>query len=111
MALTSTLLSNVPASIYTSVGSSVVTAMYICNSGNLALHFSIYAVPSGNTASVNNAIYYQTPLTNNDTYVIDSEKLMLENGDSIQAGLTLPANVDIGNAWVRVVATVSSIGI
>jgi hypothetical protein len=109
MALTSTLLSNVPTPIYTSVGSSVVTAMYLCNSGNLAVHFTLYAVPNGNSASVNNAIYYEAPLTVHDTYVVDTEKLMLENGDSLQANLTLPANVSLAN--VRVVATVSSIGI
>jgi hypothetical protein len=106
MALRSTLLTNVPASIFTSIGSSAITAMYFCNSGNVAVHVSVYAVPNGNIAGVSNAIYYEIPLAVNDTYVIDSEKLILDTGDSIQANILTP---NVGT--VRVVATVSSIGV
>jgi hypothetical protein len=106
MALKSTLLTNVPASIFTSINSSAITAVYFCNSGNVAVYVTVYAVPSGNVASNDNTIYYEIPLAVHDTYVMDSEKLILETGDSLQANI-LTSN--IGN--VRVVATVSSIGI
>lgn len=106
MALQSTLLSNVAANIFTSNGSSVVTAMYICNTGNSSVHFSIYAVPVGLTAGANTAIYYRVPLTSHDTYVIDTERMMFENGDELYA------NISEGpDANISVVATVSSIGI
>ena len=105
MALTSTVLSTNTQSIYTSVGNNAVTTMYLCNTGNVTAHFSVYAVPSGNSASNDNAIYYRVPLTSQDTYVIDNEKLILGNGDSIYA------NIVVSGANIQVVATVSTIGI
>ena len=104
MALTSTQLSIAPVSIFTSSGSNAITAVYLCNSGTQAVSFTIYAVPNGGSASALNAIYYSVPLTINDTYIIDTEKIILENGDALFANLNLAS----GGA-VRVVATVSSI--
>lgn len=106
MALTNTSISNVPASIFTSVGSNAVTVLYICNSGSLPVHFNIYAVPNGGTPNSTNTIYFSIPLTINDTYVIDTEKLILENGDALYANIDLAPNVT-----VRVVSTVSTIGV
>lgn len=106
MAIASTLLSNVVTGVYTSVGSSIVTAMYFCNSGNVAVHLTVYAVPSGSSASDQNTIYYEIPLAVHDTYVIDSEKLALDNGDSIQANLLI-----YNSSNVKVVATVSTVGV
>lgn len=106
MALTSSTISNTATSIFTSVGSSVVTAAYFCNSGSFPVLLTVHAVPSGNSATVDNAIYYQIPLTINDTYVLDSEKLVLDDGDSLHAVINLTANAN-----VRVVATVSTIGV
>lgn len=106
MALTSSTISNTATSIFTSVGSSVVTAAYFCNSGSLPVLLTVHAVPSGNTATVDNAIYYQIPLTINDTYVLDTEKIVLEDGDSLHAAINISSNAN-----VRVVATVSTIGV
>lgn len=106
MALQSKLLSNIAANIFTSNGSSVVTAMYICNTGNVSVHFNIFAVPAGLAASANTAIYYRVPLTSHDTYIIDTEKLMFEHGDELYANVI--ENMD---ANISVVATVSSIGV
>jgi len=110
MALLSTVLTANISSIYTSNGNSVVTTMYFCNTSNITAEFSLYAVPSGANAGISNAIYYMVPLTSHDTYVIDTERLMFENGDGIFANLTLDANVD-ANLSPTVVATITSIGI
>lgn len=104
MALKSTTISNTPASIFTSIGSSVITVMYLCNSGSLPVLATVYAVPSGNVAGQDNAIYYKIPLTVNDTYVIDTEKIVLGDGDAIYANINLESNAN-----VQVVATVSTI--
>lgn len=104
MALLSTQLTNTTTSIFTSSGTNAITAIYVCNSGSQAVHVTIYAVANGDTPSALNAIYYGIPLTINDTYVIDTEKIILENGDSLHA------NLDVASSGsVRVVATVSSI--
>ena len=87
MALTSTVLGTTAKSIHTSSGNTVVTTMYLCNTGNVAVQFNIYAVPAGYAVTDSKLIYFQVPLTPHDTYVIDAEKLMLEHNDAIYANL------------------------
>ena len=60
-----------------------VTAMYITNKSATAGNVDIYVVPSGETVSENFKIYNNLQIPAEDTYVIDSEKLILENGDKI----------------------------
>lgn len=105
MALASVILSNITNPLFTSVGTHAITVIYICNSGSVAVPFNIYAVPNGSAPSGNNIIYSAVPLTVNDTYVIDTEKLILNNGDSIHANLAVPAMT----LTTRVVATISTI--
>jgi hypothetical protein len=90
MAFTSTVLSVSPQSIFTSVGNNAITTTYICNTGNIEVQFSIYAIPAGTAVTANRLIYYKVPLTPYDTYVIDSEKLILEAGDSLYAEIFDP---------------------
>jgi len=111
MALTSTVLTVTAASIFTSSGNSVVTAMYLCNTSEIVAQFCIYAVPSGGSANLTNAIYYQVPLTPYDTYVIDSEKLMLEDGDTLYANVFSITGTISSELMPAVAVTVSSIGI
>ena len=60
-----------------------VTAMYITNKSSTAGNVDIYVVPSGDTVGENFKIYNNLQIPAEDTYVIDSEKLILENGDKI----------------------------
>ena len=91
MALTSTLLATSANAVYTSSANSAITTMYVCNTGNIAVQFNLHAVPAGGSADVTNVIYYQVPLAARDTYVIDSEKLVLGPGDAIYGSVTDPA--------------------
>lgn len=108
MPFRSTTLTNIAAPIFTSIGtSSAITVIYICNAGPNTVLFNLYAVGFGNVASYDNVIYHSVPLTSNDTYVLDTEKLIVEVGDSIWANLTVP----LMSANIRVIGTVSSIEI
>jgi len=107
MALYSTVLTNTAANIFVSNCQNIVTTMYFCNAGNVTAYINVYAVPAGMTPSSNNAIYYTIPLCHHDTYVIENEKLALEHNDAICANITSP----VIDANVKVVATVSSIGV
>ena len=90
MAFTSTILDVSPKSIFTSNGNSAITTMYICNTGNIEVQFNLYAIPAGSFVDDSRVIYYRVPLTSHDTYVIDSEKLILESGDSLYADILDP---------------------
>ena len=106
MAITSTLVSNTAPSIYTSVGSNAVTTMYFCNTSQKVIHLTVHLVPKTFNPTNNNIIYYQVPIAIKDTYVVDMEKLILEDGDRICANIEI--DYDPGNA---IVASVSTIGI
>lgn len=106
MAITSTSLNNTTASIFTSDGSNAVTTMYFCNTGQQIAYVTVHMVPKTFSPGPNNIIYYELPIAVKDTYVLDTEKLILEDGDIIYA--VLGVNYHASNT--AVIATVSTIG-
>lgn len=109
MTLKSTVVSDTPTLIYRSTGCSAVTTIYICNASSATVHFNIYAVPTPDSPGTTNLIYHQIPLHCNDTYVMDTEKLVLENLDALYAVVLVPPGEIIAN--LSVIATVSAIGV
>lgn len=104
MAITSKALDVTATTIYTSSGTDgdAVTTMYFCNRDSTTRTFSLYLVPSGGSANVNNIAYSNKTLTAGDTYIVDWEKLVLSTGDMIQA---------TSNTANAIVASVSTIGL
>ena len=68
---------------FAATADTAVTAMYITNKSSADGNVDIYVVPSGDTVGENYKIYNNLLIPAEDTYVIDSEKLILENGDKI----------------------------
>jgi hypothetical protein len=100
MAITSYALTTTPTAIFTSSGTSVITAMYYCNiDPSTANAFSVWLVQNGGVHSNTNVIYNNVAVVAKDTYVVDREKIVLENGDSIYA---------YGNVNNVISATISS---
>lgn len=86
MSLTSSLLTTSIANVYVSTGNSAVTTMYFTNYSDSAnAMFTLYAVSSGQSASNTNKIYSNLLVEPGDTYVIDSERLLLGGSDSLQS--------------------------
>jgi ribosome-binding ATPase YchF (GTP1/OBG family) len=103
MAISNTSLTTAIANVYVSSGNSVVSVMYFCNTNSTAKNISVYAVPSGTTTvDANVQIYKDVQIAAGDTFVVDMEKLVLANGDMIQANTS---------ANLSVTATVSYVGI
>lgn len=104
MAITSIALDVTATTLYTSSGANgdAVTTMYFCNRDSSTRTFSLHLVPAGNSANVNNIAYSNKTITAGDTYIIDWEKLVLSNGDMIQA---------VSNTANAIVASVSTIGL
>ena len=104
MSVISSSLTLAQSNIYVSSGSSVVSAMYFCNSNAAAANLNVWVVSAGSvaggTSSAANLIYREIQLTAADTYVVDMEKLVLANGDYI-----------VANAGGTVSATLSYVGI
>jgi hypothetical protein len=102
MALINTGLSSTIANVYASSGNSVVSVAYFCNFDSSARTFNLYAVQAGGTAGTSNQIYRNVQIAAGDTFVIDMEKLVLANNETLQA------NISSGTS---VTATVSYVGI
>ena len=62
----------------------------------------VWVVPSGGSANDGTIIYKDLGIQTTDTYIIDLEKLLLDNGDAIFA---------IADSASAVTATISHIGV
>ena len=88
---------------YTSVGDTAVTVMYLTNITASGVAVEVYVVPSADTAAFEASptagykIYNALTISANDTYVMDTEKLILATGDKIYvtAGSSSAINVTI----------------
>jgi hypothetical protein len=94
MAIQNTTLTTSTASIVDSTGERAVTAIYFYNSDSSAVTIDLYAVPDGDTAGNGNKIYGNLTIEPTDTYIIDTEKLIFADGDSLHASANV-ANVVI----------------
>ena len=98
-----TLTTGAAASVYTSSGSSAITTMYLCNRTASPVTVNLFVVASGGVASqANNMIYSNLVIASNDTYVMEWERILLTNGDSVQANASAASSI---------VSTVSYTGI
>jgi hypothetical protein len=96
MSITNTALSNGAAtSVYTSSGNSVVSTMHICNFTNAAQSVNVYIVPGGTIANTTNIIYSNVSVAAYNTLVVDKEKFVLANGDSLQANCNSASSVSV----------------
>ena len=104
MAIKSTrLISTNIEEVFSAVGQQAVTVIYICNTSGSTVSVNVYLVSDGSTfGGEENQIYSQLEITANDTYVISTEKLILDDLDQIEV------QANVGNA---ITVTVSSFAI
>ena len=102
MATARASLTTSAANVHVASGNTAVTTMYICNYSAGSATFSMFIFPSAGTAGSSNQIYSTVTVAASDTYVIDMERLILGNGDMIQA------NANVNSALTM---TVSYIGV
>lgn len=88
--------------LYTSSGTTTTTAVYFMNNHTSTVTLQIHVVLSSGSAADSNKIIKDLELAASDTYVLDTERLVLGDGDSIQA------TADVGSV---VYTTVSYIGV
>jgi len=93
---------NTTTAALTASGDIAVTVIYITNKTVSDGTVNVYIVPSGDTVSNDYKIYNNLLIRAEDTYIIDSEKLILGLGDKlyIEADATSKFN-----------ATISTIGL
>lgn len=89
MALISTKLTSTTANILYGTASvnKAVTCIYFCNTTANTVAINLFAVPVG-SAVANCVVYNNLSIAGSDTAIIDMEKIILGDGDSIQANCT-----------------------
>lgn len=103
MALTSNQLSSGNTQIFSATGDQAITTIIFCNTDLVSTALiNVYAVGNGNVVSTGTQILKNLTLPPTETFVLDSEKFILGNGDALYA------QSNINNV---VCATVSSVSI
>ena len=88
--------------MYTSTNTTAITCMFFFNDNAAARTINLHVVQSGDSATTTNQIVKAISIDAGDSYVINLEKLVLDNGDTIQAS---------ASAGSSVYATISSVTI
>jgi uncharacterized Zn finger protein len=89
---------------FTAAADTAVTVIYITNKTSAQGTVNIYVVPSGVVSvSENYKLYNNLTIHAEDTYIIDTEKLILESGDRIY--------IEAPDSAGRFNATISTIGL
>jgi len=98
MTINSFALDGTPTPIFTSIGVSVISAAYFCNVDQMSSQmFSVWLVQNGDNATDTNMIYSNVAVVASDTYVMDREKIVLDNGDSIYANCSASISATISS--------------
>jgi len=116
MAITNNFIDATITTIYTSSGETAVTSMIFCNYADVDniggspgsvltdadTFLDLHIVKSGDTFSDENKILHQLKIPGGETFIMDTERLVLENGDTIQAQTTSPATISVTVSSVAV---------
>ncbi len=85
MAISQATVGTSATTLFTSVGNNATTAMFFMNDNASTRQLTVFVVKSGGTAGAANTITKAIDVTAGNTYVINTEKIVLSNGDTIQA--------------------------
>ena len=102
MAISQATVGTSATTIFTAVGNNATTAMFFMNDNGSTRQLTVFVVKSGGTAGSTNTITKAIDVTGGNTYVINTEKIVLANGDTIQALASHASSIH---------ATVSSVSI
>ena len=85
----SLITSSSPAQVFLSAGEQAISSIFFCNTSETTdCTVDVYAVPSGQTLGPVTQIIKKMLLSKNETFVFDTEKLVLSDGDTIWAQST-----------------------
>jgi len=102
MSITQGTVSSSGTAVYTSTNSTAITAVFLMNDHSGAVVIDVHVVKSGGSAAASNKIIKSLSINAADSYVLDTEKLLLDNGDFLYVNADVDAVVH---------ATISHIGL
>jgi len=114
MAITNDFIDAGYTTLYTSSGTNAVTTMIFCNyadvdniPGDTSLtdadtFLDLHVVKNGQSAADYNKILHRLSIPAGETFIMDTEKFVLDNGDKIIAQTTSPATVSVTISTIEV---------
>jgi len=89
---------------YVSTGNTAITFLSLTNYSASNVIANVFVVPSGDTASNLNVILNQIEIATLDTYQLyaGGEKLLLSNGDSIQANANAGSSITTVTSYTTI---------
>ena len=103
MAITNFQVGTSVTAAYTASAETAVTVIYITNKTDGDGTVDVYVTPTGVSASVNHLVYSQLTIKARDTYILDTEKMILSTNDKIY--------IETPDSSGLIVATISTIGL
>jgi len=91
---------------FAATADTAVTSIHLCNLTNENATIDVYILPNDGSTTVpteNNKIYNSLTIPGTDSYIIDTEKMILANGDKIY--------VQNADSTGQVIVTISTIGL
>lgn len=90
MTIATSNVTTVTGNVYVSGGNTAITSLTLCNWGPSNVTANLYVVPSAASYTTTNQMLVSLTIQSGDTYQLyaASEKLLLDNGDSIQVDAT-----------------------
>jgi hypothetical protein len=86
MAINSTIVTGTNTLIFSATSDQAITTIMFCNCDTSAsATLDVYAVGNGNVVSTGTQILRRLSLPATETFVMDTEKLILANGDALWA--------------------------
>ena len=83
MAITNFQVGTAVTAAFTASAATAVTVIYITNKTDGDGTIDVYVTPNGVSATANHLVYSQLTIKARDTYIIDTEKMILETGAKI----------------------------
>ena len=102
MAIQNTQVNSIATQIFLANGQQAVTTMLFCNVSTSTTELNVFAVPYGSNAGQSTQIINAVLIPPTETFVMDTERLVLENLDAIYAQTSIPLSI---TATISSVAT------
>jgi len=102
MAISQATVGATATTVYTSTNTTAITCMFFMNDNAASRTLDVHVVKNGESLAATNKIVKTITVDPADTYVINIEKLVLDNGDTIQC---------VASAGSSIQATISSVSI
>lgn len=93
MAINNSSVTTSPTAIYVSGGPTVITTIYVCNYTSATVTVDMHIVPFGASPDNTTIVYKNITLVAEETYIMDMEKLLLNDQDSIFVTASAPNSV------------------